>query len=175
MKGQAERVRVDGKRLQPLVQFLAWLLIVAGTAVGQMKPGDVRKAYGEARASVMESLLTTIYPGAQVQWDPYLTVQLPGQKPRMVQVPVSVRGSVNGGLEGDGSIEFEGTKEKFIFEAENFRRSDRPDFPTELYVFRADAAGHIQKCKKFIIDPNEPLTELKIISIQDWSQQEWPT
>jgi hypothetical protein len=179
MKRQAEKDKVEGKRLHPLVQVFrvvpVWVLIVAGTAIGQMKPGDVRKAYGEPRATVMESLLTTIYPGAHVQWDPYLTVQLPGQKPRMVQVPVSVRGRANGGLEGNAWIEFEGKKERFIFEAQNFRRSDEPDFPTELYVFRADAAGHIQKYKKFILDPSEPLTELKDISIQDWSEQEWPT
>lgn len=78
MKQRAEKDSVEGKRLQLLVRFLrvvpAWVLIVAGTAIGQMKPGDVRKAYGEARASVMESLLTTIYPGAHVQWNPYLTV-----------------------------------------------------------------------------------------------------
>jgi len=179
MKRQAEKDKVKGKRVQPPVRFLRvvpiWLLVVAGIAIGQTKPGDVRKSYGESRASVIESLLTTIYPGAHVQWDPYLTVQLPGQKPRMVQVPVSVRGRVNGGLEGDAWVDFEGKKERFIFEAQNFRRSDRPDFPTELYVFRADAAGHIQKYKKFILDPNEPLTELKDISIQDWSEQEWPT
>ncbi len=180
MKPQAEKDTVEGKRLQPLVRFsgvgLASLLIVAGTAFAQMKPGDVRKAYGETRASVMESLLTTIYPGAQVQWDPQLTVQIPGEKPRMVQMPAYVRGSTaDGGLEGAASVEFEGKKERFIFEAQGFRRTDRPDFPTELYVFRADAAGHIQKYKKFIIDPNEPLTELKDMSIQEWSQQEWPT
>ena len=51
-----------------------------------MKPGDRRKAYGEMRASVMESLLQTLYPGAVVQWDPALTVQIPGEKPRMVDV-----------------------------------------------------------------------------------------
>lgn len=69
MEPQAEKDRVKGKRVQALVWFsrvvAAWLPIVVGTAIGQTKPGDVRKAYGEARASVIESLLTTIYPGAQ--------------------------------------------------------------------------------------------------------------
>jgi hypothetical protein len=50
---------------------LALLLTIAETSFAQMKPGDVRKAYGEARASVMESLLTTVYPGAEVVWDPH--------------------------------------------------------------------------------------------------------
>lgn len=141
-----------------------------------MKPGDVRKAYGEPRASVIESVLTTLYPGAEVVWDPSLTVRLPGEKPRIVDVPVYVRGSAaNGGLEGIATIELEKRKEQFIFEAQNFRRTDQPVFPTELIVFRADMAGRIQKCKRFMLDPAEPLTEIKVMSIEDWSHNEWPT
>jgi hypothetical protein len=155
---------------------LALLLTVAETSFAQMKPGDVRKAYGEARASVMESLLTTVYPCAEVVWDPALMLRLRGEKPRIVAVPVYVRGSAeNGGLEGIASIEFENKKEQFIFEAQNFRRTDRPDMPTELYVFRADTAGRIQRYKKLVIDPAEPLTEVKVMSVEDWSQKEWPT
>ncbi len=111
-----------------------------------MKPGDRRKAYGEMRASVMESLLQTLYPGAVVQWDPALTVQIPGEKPRMVDVGVSMRGSAaTGEPEGIASIEFEGLKQTFIFQAQSFQRSDRPNFLTELIVFRADMSGHIQR------------------------------
>lgn len=56
-----------------------------------------------------------------------------GDTPRMVEVPVYVRGSAaNGGLEGIATIELEGKKEQYIFEAQGFRRADRPVFPTEL-------------------------------------------
>lgn len=155
---------------------LALLLALAGRTFAQMKPGDVRKSYGDARASVIESVLTTLYPGAEVIWDPSLRLRLPGQEPRMVDVPVYVRGSAaNGGLEGIASIELEKRKEQFIFEAQNFRRTDQPVFPTEMIVFRADLAGHIQRYKRFMLDPGEPLTEIKTMSIQDWSQDEWPT
>jgi hypothetical protein len=156
--------------------ILVLLLLAAEISFAQMKPGDRRKAYGEVRASVVESVLTTLYPGAAVQWDPALTVQLPGEKPRMVEVPVYVRGSVaTGGLEGIATVELEGKKEKFIFDAEGFQRTDSPVFPTILVVFRADKAGHIEKFKKLMLDPGEPLTEIKNFSIQDWSQKEWPT
>jgi hypothetical protein len=171
----------DGRRFEAPVRFsrvvLALLLTVAGISFAQMKPGDRRKAYGEPRASVMESLLTTLYPGAGVLWDPgALMVRLPGEKPRMVEVPVYVRGSeANGGLEGAATIELDGAKEQFIYEAQNFRRTDRPVFPTELIVFRANMAGRIERYKRLMLDPAEPLTELKTISIQDWSQEEWPT
>jgi hypothetical protein len=170
---------VDGKGLVGWLRFLRALLgvglVLAGTSVGQMKRGDRRKAYGEARASVIESLLTTIYPGADVLWDPALMVKGPGMRPLMVEVPVYVRGSADGGMEGVATVEVEGRKEQFIFEAQSFQRTDRPVFPTELYVFRADTSGHIQRYKKIAIDPDEPLTEMKTMAIQDWSQKEWPT
>ncbi|MGA3195029.1 MAG: hypothetical protein ABSD39_08480 [Terriglobales bacterium] len=149
------------------------LFTLAATCCAQMKPGDRRKAYGEARASVIESLLTTLYPGAVVQWDPALTVQVSGGTPRMVEVPVSVRGSATGGMEGVASIEFEGRRQQYIFEAQGFRRTDPPAFPTVLYVFRADRTGHIERYKEVALDPDEPLTELKNASLQSW-QKEWP-
>lgn len=159
-----------------LIVAIVVLLISYEIGVAQMKPGDRRKAYGEMRASVMESLLQTLYPGAVVQWDPALTVQIPGEKPRMVDVGVSMRGSAaTGEPEGIASIEFEGLKQTFIFQAQSFQRSDRPNFLTELIVFRADMSGHIQRYKKVLLDPEEPLTELKTMSIKDWSTTEWPT
>jgi hypothetical protein len=170
----------DGRRFEAPVRFsrflLAISLTVAGISFAQMKPGDYGKAFGEPRASVMESLLATLYPGAEVLWEPELSVRVPGEKPRMVAVPVDVRGSeANGGLEGVATIELERKKEQFIYEAENFRRTDRPVFPTELIVFRADMAGRIERYKRLMLDPAEPLTEVKTMSIQDWSQKEWPT
>jgi hypothetical protein len=141
-----------------------------------MKPGDRRKAYGEARASVVESLLQTLYPGAQVLSEPFLALQIPGEQPRFVEVPVYVRGSpTTGGLEGVASVEFEQLKEKFIFQASGFQTSDAPNFSTQLIVFRADVSGHIQKYKTFLLDPDESLTEMKNMSIKNWSQAEWPT
>jgi len=150
-------------------------LVLAGMALAQMKPGDFRKAYGEARAGVIESVLTTLYPGAQVRWDPYLAVQMPGENPRMVEVPVYVRGAESGGVEGVATVDLEGKKEKFIFEAKAFQRDDHPVFSTVLLVYRTDAALHINKYKKLLLDPADPLTEIKTMNIQDWSQKEWPT
>lgn len=151
------------------------LLILVGAGFAQMKPGDRRNAYGEVRASITESVLTVLYPGAQVLWEPDLMIKMPGDRPRMVQVPVYVRGSAaTGGLEGAASVELEGEKEKFIFDTQGFQRSDSPAFSTVLVVFRADTSGHIEKYKKFMLDPREPLTEIKTLSMQDWSQKEWP-
>jgi hypothetical protein len=152
-----------------------FVLTVAGVSHAQMKPGDVRRAYGEARASVIESVLKTIYPDARVQWDPQLAIQFPGEKPRMVQVPVYVRGrAATGGLEGVATIELDGQKERYIFEAQNFQRSDRPALPTELIVFRADVTGRIQNYKRIMLDEREPVTEVKDMSIEEWTRQEWP-
>jgi hypothetical protein len=143
MRPHLEKDGVHGKHLQTHIRFsrvvMTIFLLVAGTTCAQMKPGDVRRAYGEARASVIESLLTTIYPGAEGLCDPALMVRMPGEQPRMVAVPVYVRDSaVGGGLEGVATIELEGKKQKSISEAQHFRRTDRPDFPAELFVFRAD-------------------------------------
>jgi hypothetical protein len=41
--------------------FLSLLLLTPGGSA-QMKPGDRRKAFGEPRASVIESLLAALYP-----------------------------------------------------------------------------------------------------------------
>jgi hypothetical protein len=115
-----------------LLALVVLLLVCAGTSFAQMKPGDRREAYGEARASVIESVLTTLYPGAQVQWDPALMVKIPGQQPRIVDVAVYVRGAAAGGAEGIASVEFEKKKEQFIFDAQGFRRTDSAVFPTVL-------------------------------------------
>lgn len=155
---------------------LAVLLVVGATSAAQMKPGDSRKAYGNDRAAVAESVLTNLYPGAEVRWDPTLTVLIPGQKPHTADVPVVVRGNEKGEMEGVASVELDGQKGKFIFEAKNFQPSDNPVFSTVIVVFRADATGHFEKYKKFMLDPGEPVTEIKNMSIQDWpAQQEWPT
>lgn len=170
----------DGRRPRARARFSGVVFAVSLTVVGagfaQMKLGDVKKAYGEPRPSVMESLLTTLYPGAEVIWDPSLMVRLPGEKPRSVMVPAYVNQSfTGGGLEGVASAELDLAKKRFIFEAQNFRGTDRPVFLTELIVFRADMAGRIQRYKRFMLDPAEPLTEVKVMSVQDWSQKEWPT
>lgn len=154
--------------------FLALMLASLSTVSAQMKPGDIRKAYGEPRASIMESLLQTLYPGSVVQWDPYFMVQLPGESLRNLDLPVYVFASPTGGLQGVATIEFDKQKDRFIFEAQNFRRSDAPNFPTDLIFFRADRAGHILTYKKVPLDPDESLTELKIVTLKDWSH-EWPT
>lgn len=162
--------------LKFLLIALGVSLVGALAGLAQMKPGDRRKAYG-VRAPIMEAVLAALYPGAQVQWDPALTVQIPGQKPRMVEVPVSLQGDpVTRGIMGVASIEFDGAKEQFIFQAQSFRRTDNPVFPTVLIVFRADTAFHLTKYKKLFLDPGQPCSELKTMSIQDWpAQKEWPT
>jgi hypothetical protein len=155
--------------------ILAVLLVAGVTSSAQMKPGDRRKAYGDSRAAVAESVLTALYPGAEVQWDPALTVLIPGQKPHTADVPVVVRGNEQGELEGVASVELDGQKQKFIFEAKDFQRRDRPALSTVLVVFRADATGRLTKYKKIILDPRQ-LTELKTMTIKDWpADKEWPT
>jgi hypothetical protein len=75
---------------------------------------------------------------------------------------------------GVATIELDGKKERFIFDAKAFQRTDSPAFSTVLVVFRADTSGHIERYKKLLLDPTEPLTEIKTLSIQDWSQKQWP-
>src|ERR1700722_4345414 len=151
------------------------LCFISSIASAQMKPGDVRRSYGEPRASIMESLLQTLYPGSVVQWDTYFMVKLPGENFRNLALPVYVWPSPTGRLQGVATIEFDQQKDRFIYEAQNFRRSDAPNFSTDLIVFRADAAGHIRTYKKMPLDPEEPLTEIKVLSLKDWSHTEWPT
>jgi hypothetical protein len=148
----------------------------AAASFAEMKPDDRRKAYGP-RAPIMEAVHAALYPGAQVQWDPAFTIQLPGQQPRMVDVPVYMRGNpVTGDPGGIASIEFDGTKEQYILQAQSFRRTDSLVLPTVLIVFRADAVLHIAKYKKLLLDPGQPCNELKTMLIHDWPpQKEWPT
>lgn len=152
------------------------VLIVAGTVFGQMRPGARRRAYGDTRASVIESLLTTFYPGAQVQWDPALMVQLPGASPHLVQVPVYIRGAATGGLEGVASIEWQKQKETFIYNAKHFKPNGKKELlSTQLIIFRADLKGHLTTYKTIDLDPLDNFTEIKTFSIEDWSDKAWPT
>jgi len=154
---------------------LSSLLLLTRGGSAQMKPGDRRKSYGEPRASVIESLLATLYPGSEIDWDTE-TLRIPGENPHVFGVGVAVTASqANGGLEGIASVDFDGKKAVFISQARNFQRTDSPAFPTLMVVFRADSSGHIEKYKKLMLDPKEPVTEIKNFSVRDWSQNEWPT
>jgi|SRR5580692_6111779 len=166
--------RKSGSQAGVFLLFLS-LLLLTPRGSAQMKPGDRRKSYGETRASVIESLLATLYPGSELDWDSE-SQRIPGENPHVFEVGVSVGGSrTNGGLEGVATVEFDGKKEGFIYQAQNFQRTDKPVFLTLFVVFRADSSGHIQKYKKLMLDPKEPVTQIKNFSIRDWSQNEWPT
>lgn len=161
-------------QVRAFLLFLSLLLLTPGGSA-QMKPGDRRKSYGEPRASIVESLLTTLYPGSTLDWDSE-SLRIPVENPHGFGVGVVAGGSkTHGGLEGIATVEFDGKKEGFIFQAESFQRTDNPVFPTLLVVFRADSSGHIEKYKKLMLDPKEPVTQIKDFSIRDWSQNEWPT
>jgi hypothetical protein len=58
-----------------LVIAILFLLLGPGLAHGQ-SPENHRSGFGELRATVVESLLSKIHPGARFQWDPDLRLEI---------------------------------------------------------------------------------------------------
>lgn len=118
-------------RLIPSILFL-----LGGVQVSSQTRRSHREAFGEPRASIMESLLASLYPTGQFNWNPQLTIAVDGGAPQVVHFPgFDFKPTVDGNVDGATGIEIGDEKQEFIFKSKNIGLSlvrDQRTVCTEL-------------------------------------------
>jgi hypothetical protein len=156
-----------------LVAAIVVLVLGSGLTYGQ-SPQNHRSAFGELRATVMESLLSKIHPGARFQWDPDLRVEI-DRKLREVTFPgFTLIATSDGRFEGATGVEFGRDKEELIYNAEHLRSVPSQKLPTDLAVFETDARGVVTRLRVSALDPSDALTKIKLINVKPWAPNSWP-
>ena len=141
----------------------------AGTIAPAAQEPSNREAFGSLRATIMESLLRSVFPGSQFKWEPDLDVQ--DDKGNFVHAEfpaLTIQPQTDGSILGASGIELAGEKEKIIFEARRFRSFPTRNLPTTVVVFKAGANGNVTLAHKVDLDPSEPLIEIKSLHVSDW-------
>jgi hypothetical protein len=129
-----------------LVALIAVLMLVPDLAFGQ-SPQTHRAAFGELRATVMESLVSKIHPGALFQWDPDLRIEIGGTLKEVTFPGFTLIATSGGRFEGATGIEFGQDKEKYIDKAAHLRSVPPQKFSTDLAVFETDARGVVTRLR----------------------------
>ena len=148
----------------------------ASRVFGQHAAGrSYRDAFGEPRASLMESLLAIVYPNVAIKWGPTLMIELSPGKAQRVQFPGFVFKPLgNTSLIGATGIEVGDEKAKLVFQSSHFQQTSSGQFPSLLVVFLANLNGQVTSQKKMSLDPSDPLSEIKLIQVGDSAAGTWP-
>jgi len=128
-----------------------------------------RNSFPEPDATLRESLLLALFPGAQFIWSPELKVKVAGSEPRVVQFSgFNYLLGDDGNFNGVTGLDLGKAKEDYISRSRNFRQSDSKSFPASLIVFSAAQSGHILSFKKFTLDPLDMLASVKSVELTKW-------
>lgn len=160
-------------------RHLAWcaclLLSLACEVFGQTRTKSHRDSFGDVRATIMETLLLSVYHGAQFRWAPDLELQLPKESFNPAHFPgFTFNVAPDGSLYGASGFELGSEKEQAIFESKQFRRKPAREFGAALLVFRADAKGNVTRAERFDLDPSDPMPEIKMVHAASWPGIGWP-
>jgi hypothetical protein len=128
-----------------------------------------RNGFGEPTATIMESLLKALFPGAQFSWSPELTVQVAGNGPQLAKFSgFNIVPADDGNLNGATGLDLGDDKDDYIFKSATHHQGESRNFPLDLIVFRATQTGQILFMKKFALDPADPLAKIKSIQLPKW-------
>jgi len=161
-------------RIPAALLVLSFPVLAPGAAPAQ-SPKAFREAVGNERATLAESLLAALAPGAEVKWTPTPFLHVAGAEDRPVDLAgFTYRKRPNGGLEGAAGVEIGSGKEQFIFNASRFRVTGGARFPTTFAVFRTGPDGRISDLRKFTLDNSDPVSQIKVLELQEWLDGHWP-
>jgi hypothetical protein len=148
----------------PCVAFV----LTAGAMIAQTSE-SWRRSFPEPNATIRESLLRALFPGADLKWSPNLTVEIAGIGPQEVQFAgFTFLPSDDGNLNGATGIDLGASKDDYIFKSRNLHHDGSQSFPADLIVFRATRSGQVLAVKKFSLDPSDELTKIKSIQLSKW-------
>ncbi|SRR5258708_575456 len=164
---------VDGVRKLLRTTFVIGLILSIEIAQGQSS-NPWRDAFGEPRASVVESLVQALFPGARPQWGKRFSLLRPGSPPVLLDFPGYVQRPSGTGWEGVAAVELGADKADFLTKAARLESVGPQNFTTEIVVFQADSGFKISNYKRFPLDPAEALTQIVELHIKDWPSGRWP-
>ena len=148
--------------------------VSSGQTRGQSQKSN-RESFGDVRANIMESLLVTVFPGARFRWSPDLQIEHSSGIFSDVQFPgFTFSIAPDGSLYGASGIELAHAKEQAIFLSKQLRQPNHKHFASTIVVFRATIQGQVTKVRTLELDPEDPLAEVKLIHVTDWSNNPWP-
>jgi hypothetical protein len=160
---------------------IAWVVAFAGLAFFGQTPAlsqaqaSARQGLGEPRASIMESLLRSVYPRKSFKWDPGLMLEVTPGHFQKIQFPGLVLKAFDSTtLHGATGLEIGDDKALFIFESRRTTQASHPPFVTMLVVFDATTEGRITQFKKFSLESAEGASEIKLLHLQDAASTGWP-
>jgi hypothetical protein len=154
------------------ILFFCILAFRSGEVWGQTA---FREAVGEERATMVESLLGALVPGAKAKWSSHMAMRDAGGEERLVDFAgFTYRKRADGGSEGATGFDTGGQKEKYIFNASRFRTNGNAHFTTDFVVFRARPGGQVSDFRKFILDDSSSVSQVKAFELQEWPDDRWP-
>jgi len=151
------------------------ILFVLAPPLNAQAPKTRREALGSQRATQMETLLQSLYPGATVEWEPELAVRLGSQAPIPIDVgDFKVNSQPDGSLTIATVVEAGTAKRDYIEKVKKFQVTSPQAFTSTIVVLRTDASGKTVDLKKAVLDPNDPVTKINWFEVQKWSPTGWP-
>ncbi len=158
-----------------LFLILSWLLFTAASSPQSQAQTSARQGLGEPRASIMESMLRSLYPDKNFKWDPSLMLEVTPGHFQKVQFPGLVLKAIDSTkLRGAAGLEIGDDKARFIFESRRTNQASHPPFVTMLVVFDGTTEGRITHFQKFSLASSEGVSEIKLLHLQDAESTLWP-
>lgn len=134
-----------------------------------------RDAVGPAIATLTETLLHSLFPGAKVQWDPVLTIRVGSGPSEPVDLgDFTAHRLDDGSTGGVAMLEVGSAKAEHIQRLKKFQWSDGSHFETTIVAFRIPSSGSGIEIKKIPLDPYDPLTKINWFEVQNWVPGGWP-
>jgi hypothetical protein len=161
-------------RMPAILVFFCFLSLAGGDATAQ-PPRTFREAVGNERATIVESLVVALFPGAEATWAPNIVLHRAGGEDRSVEFAgFTYRKRADGGFEGATGFEIGNDKEQYIFNASRFRTTGNACFPTAFVVFRAEQGGRVSDFRKFTLDSSDPVSQIEGLELKEWPNGRWP-
>ncbi len=164
------------RRSSKIATFLILLsgFIAASVCRPHPRQRSDRESFGDVRATIMESLLQSLFSGAQFRWAPDLQLRTSDGFSRAHFPGLTLSVAPDGSMSGASGLELTSNKEQAIFSSEQLRQTDPSHLATKVVVFRANSKGHVEQSQQFELDPTDPLAEIKMVHTSNWPLSGWP-
>jgi hypothetical protein len=148
---------------------------ISASAVYSQEIKSRRDAVGPAIATLTETLLYSLFPGAKVQWDPVLTIREGSGPSEPVDLgDFTAHRLDDGSTGGVAMLEVGSAKAEHIQKLKKFQSADGAHFETTIVAFRIPPSGSGMEIKKIPLDPYDRLTKINWFEVQKWPPGGWP-